>query len=339
MSVPPKPDIRDVARTAGVSVGTVSNVLNRPDLVAAPTRQRVERALADLHYVRNESARQLRRGQSRTVGLIVPDIANPFFTDMARGIEEVTRAADALVIVCNSDNEASNELRYLTMLAEHQVLGVLHVPAGASATAVGRLRERGTRVVLLDHKSRTKNQCSVSVNDVHGGELAVSHLLSAGHRRIGFVGAGSSQARQVLDRLAGARRAMVAAGRDADDLTLLDVPSLNVPGGVAAARALMRLGARRRPTAVACINDLLAIGMLQELIRSGVRVPGDIAIVGYDDIAFASVSAVPLTSIRQPRIQLGRRAAELLLDEAFNPAHEHTREEFEPELILRESSS
>ena len=336
--MPEKPDIRDVARRAGVSVGTVSNVLNRPDLVAATTRARVERALADLHYVRNESARQLRRGQSRTVGLIVPDIANPFFTDMARGIEEVTRAADALVIVCNSNNEASNELRYLRMLAEHQVLGVLHVPAGASATTASRARERTTRVVLLDHKSRTTSQCSVSVNDVHGGELAITHLLKAGHRRVGFVGAGTSRARQVVDRLAGARRAMVAAGRDPDDLVVLDVSSLNVPGGVAAARDLLRLGVRKRPTAVACVNDLLAIGMLQELLRTGAQVPDDVAIVGYDDIAFASVSAVPLTSVRQPRIQLGRRAAELLLDEAFNPQHEHRRDEFEPELIVRESS-
>jgi len=336
--VPEKPDIRDVARRAGVSVGTVSNVLNRPDLVAATTRARVEGALADLHYVRNESARQLRRGQSRTVGLIVPDIANPFFTDVARGIEEVTRAADALVIVCNSDNEASNDLRYLRMLAEHQVLGVLHVPAGASASSTSRARERATRVVLLDHKSRTTGQCSVSVNDVHGGELATTHLLKAGHRRIGFVGAGTSRARQVIDRLAGARRAMVAAGRNPDDLVVLDAPLLNVPGGVAAARDLLRLGVRKRPTAVACVNDLLAIGMLQELLRGGVQVPGDVAIVGYDDIAFAAVSAVPLTSVRQPRIDLGRRAATLLLDEAFNPHHEHRRDEFEPELIVRESS-
>ena len=182
-----RPDIRDVARRAGVSVGTVSNVLNRPDLVAEGTRQRVEDALAKLHYVRNESARQLRRGQSRTIGVIVPDIANPFFTDVARGIEEVSRRADALVIVCNSDNQAANETRYLQMLAEHQVLGVLHVPAGTSSTAISRLRERGTPVVLLDHRGRSRSQCSVSVDDVLGGEIALAHLLARGHRRIAFV--------------------------------------------------------------------------------------------------------------------------------------------------------
>ena len=320
-------------------MGTVSNVLNRPDLVASGTRHRVESALADLQYVRNESARQLRRGQSRTIGLIVPDIANPFFTDVARGIEEVARREDALVIVCNSDNETDNEERYLQMLAEHQVLGVLHVPAGGSSAAITRLRERGTPVVLLDHRGRSRTQCSVSVDDVLGGKLALDHLLSRGHRRIAFVGAGASHAPQVTDRLAGARKSVSEyGGRPAASLTMLDTPSLNVPGGAAAARQLLAIGIRRRPTAVACINDLLAIGMLQELLKAGVKVPEDVAVVGYDDIAFAAVSAVPLTSVRQPRLQLGRRAAELLLDEATNPQHVHARDEFEPELIVRESS-
>ena len=321
-----------------MSVGTVSNVLNRPDLVAAGTRQRVESALADLRYVRNESARQLRRGQSRTIGLIVPDIANPFFTDVARGIEEVARREEALVIMCNSDNDAANELRYVQMLAEHQVLGVLHVPAGGSSTALTRLRERGTPVVLLDHRGRSRSQCSVSVDDVLGGRLALAHLLSRGHRRIAFVGAGASQAPQVVDRLAGARRAMADAGRPAESLTMLATPSLNVPGGAAAARELLGIGVKKRPTAVACVNDLLAIGMLQELLKAGVKVPEEVAVVGYDDIAFAAVSAVPLTSVRQPRLQLGHRAAELLLDEATNPEHAHTRDEFQPELIVRDSS-
>src|SRR6476620_7380028 len=127
--------IRDVADMAGVSVGTVSNVFNRPEVVAASTRQRVEDAVATLKYVRNESARQLRSGQSRTIGLIVPDVANPFFTDVARGVEDVTSAAGVLVIVCNSDSGVEKEQRYLRMLAEHQVRGILHVPAGQNGPA------------------------------------------------------------------------------------------------------------------------------------------------------------------------------------------------------------
>jgi LacI family transcriptional regulator len=272
------------------------------------------------------------------VGLIVPDIANPFFTDVARGIEDVVSASGAMVIVCNSDNDSDKEQRYLTMLAEQQVLGVLHVPLDMPSAALRRLHDRGIPVVLLDYKGRSRQQCSVSVNDVGGGQLAVGHLLESGHRRVAFLGAGGSPLHQVADRLAGATRAMTAAGRSADDLQILPPTTLNVAGGVAAARALLALPRKRRPTAVACVNDLLAIGMLQELVSRGVRVPDDMAIVGYDDIAFAAAVATPLSSVRQPRQQLGRRAAELLIDEASSDDHVHSRLVFEPELIVRESS-
>ena len=318
-------------------MGTVSNVFNRPDRVAAETRRLVDEAVTALRYVRNESARQLRMGQSRTIGLIVPDVANPFFTDVARGVEDVTSEAGVLLIVCNSDGQADKESRYLTMMAEQHVLGVLHVPAGPSTAAVRQLNDRDIPMVLLDYKGSSKRQCSVSVNDVVGGELAIGHLVGTGHRRIAFVGSGHP-ARQVDDRLAGARNALIAAGRSVDELQLLPTPSLNVDGGIAAARSLLALPRSKRPTAVACVNDLLAIGMLQELLRAGARVPDDVALVGYDDITFAGASAVPLSSIRQPRNQLGRRAAELLLDEAANDEHRHARVIFQPELIVRASS-
>ena len=148
-----RPRIGDVARHAGVSVGTVSNVLNRPDLVADATLRRIEEAIDSLNYVRNESARQLRSGQSRTIGLIVPDVANPFFTDVARGVEDVTSAAGVLVIVCNSDSGVEKEQRYLRMLDEHQVLGILHVPAGQNGAPV-RGRDRRVPLVMLDHTAR-----------------------------------------------------------------------------------------------------------------------------------------------------------------------------------------
>jgi LacI family transcriptional regulator len=334
----PPTGIRDVAERAGVSVGTVSNVFNRPDVVAAGTRQRVEEAVAALRYVRNESARQLRMGQSRTVGLIVPDIANPFFTDLARGVEDVTSAGGALVIMCNSDDDSDKEDRYLTMLAEQQVLGVLLVPIASSAAAADRLNERGIPVVLLDYKGRRRHQCSVSVNDKAGGRLAVAHLLDGGHRRVAFVGA-ESKLRQATHRLAGARQALVDAGRSGDELAVLPAPSLNVAGGVAAAAALLSLPKAARPTAVACVNDLLAMGMLQGLLRAGARVPDDVAIIGYDDISFAGAAAVPLSSIRQPRHDLGRRAAELLLEEATSEGHQHNRVVFEPTLVQRDSTS
>ncbi len=252
----------------------------------------------------------------------------------------MTSAAGVLVIVCNSDSGVEKEQRYLRMLAEHRVLGILHVPAGRDGTPTRRRHGRDGRVplVLLDHTGPAKGACSVAVDDVSGGLLAVAHLLASGHRHIGFVGRVAAPPSQVTDRLAGARAALRAAGRPAANLRVLPTTSLTFEGGVDAGRALVAMPASKRPTAVACVNDLLAIGIMQQVLRSGLRVPDDIAIVGYDDIAFASAAAVPLTSVRQPRNLLGRRAAELLLDETTNPDHRHTSVVFQPELIVRDSS-
>jgi LacI family transcriptional regulator len=330
--------IKDVAALAGVSVATVSNVFNRPDVVAEVTRTRVAAAISALGYVRNESARQLRMGQSRTIGLIVPDIANPFFTDVTRGVEDVASGAGGLVIVCNSDDDPDKETSYVTLLAEHQVQGVLLVPVRGSQTATARLRHRGIPVVLLDSSGATDNISSVSVNDFAGGRMAVAHLLTCGHRRVAFLGAGHD-APQALDRLAGAREAFRAAGLSPDNLQLISTRALNVDGGAGAALEIVGQKPRDRPTAVACVNDLLALGLMHALVRNGLRVPDDIAIVGYDDISFAEAAAVPLSSVRQPRQDLGRRAAELLLSEAAGRSTKHHRVVFEPELVVRASTA
>src|SRR6266540_1971107 len=203
--------IRDVAAEAGVSVGTVSNVLNRPELVAPATRARVEQAIAALGFVRNESARQLRAGRSRTLGLLVLDVSNPFFTDVARGVEDAAAAAGLAVILCNSDEKEERERSYLDLLEEHRVHGILITPVKGVSERLRQMQLRGTPVVLLDRWASTRNHCSVSVNDVYGGELAVTHLVERGHRRIAFVG-GPFSIKQVHDRHDGARRALLAAG-------------------------------------------------------------------------------------------------------------------------------
>src|SRR5215470_11428335 len=176
--------IRDVAAVAGVSVGTVSNVLNHPEVVAEPTRSRVQAAIKELGFIRNESARQLRAGRSRTIGLVVLDVANPFFTDVARGVEDAASDAGLAVILCNSDDQRAKEQRYLELLEEHRVQGILITPVAAADEHVARLQRRGTPVVLVDSRSLSRGQCSVSVDDVLGGELAIAHLLQEGHRNI-----------------------------------------------------------------------------------------------------------------------------------------------------------
>src|SRR5205814_4139530 len=322
--------IRDVAAYAGVSVGTVSNVLNRPDVVAEPTRSRVQAAIKQLGFIRNESARQLRAGRSRTIGLVVLDVANPFFTDVARGVEDEASESGLAVILCNSDDQQAKETHYLELLEEHRVQGILITPVSGAYERLARLQRRGTPVVLLDSRSPTRGQCSVSVDDVLGGDIAVTHLLEARHERIAFVG-GPMTMRQVADRREGAIRALERSGLRGDQLQVIETAALNVPAGKLAGAEIAGMPSGRRPTAVFCANDLLALGVLQEMTASRIRVPDSISIVGYDDIDFAAAAAVPLSSVRQPRHQLGRTAAQLLLEEALGGAsHQHRQVVFEP---------
>jgi DNA-binding LacI/PurR family transcriptional regulator len=328
--------IKEVARHAGVSLGTVSNVLNRPDVVSEQTRRRVIAAIEELGYVRNDSARQLRAGRSRTVAIVVLDVANPFFTDVVRGAEEAIEAAGAVLVVCNSGENADRERRHLDLLEEQRVRGVLITPVDSSRDSrLEQLVRRGTPIVLVDHNSGQRDLCSVAVDDVLGGRLAGEHLRQRGHTRLAFVG-GPLSLPQVADR----KRGFTSTASGSQDVHMLLTASLSVAAGRRAGEEIAELPARQRPTGVFCANDLLALGLLQEMTRRGLRVPSDVAIVGYDDIDFAAAAAVPLSSVRQPRAQLGRTAAQLLLEESNEPEHhQHRHVVFKPELVARESTA
>jgi LacI family transcriptional regulator len=326
--------IKDVAARAGVSVGTVSNVLNRPDTVSSATATRVRDAIRDLGFVRNESARQLRAGKSRVVGLLVLDVGNPFFTELARGAEEVLTEAGLAVMLCSSDDDPEKEARYLGLLEEQRVQGLLVSPIDAVDKRLAEIRRRGTPVVMVDRTATSRNQCSAAVDDVQGGRLAAEHLLGQGHRKLAFVG-GPAALQQVADRSRGAHEA-VGSVRGAA-LTVLEPAAMTVAAGRAAAADLLAL--KKRPTAVFCANDLLAIGLQQALLTEGVSIPGDVAVVGYDDVELAAAVSIPLTSVRQPTRRLGRAAAKLLLEESSGEAHRHRHLVFAPELVVRESSA
>lgn len=338
MTTPRSAGVKDVAQAAGVSLGTVSNVLNRPERVSAATRERVEAAMRELGFVRNESARQLRAGSSRTVAYVMLDATNPFFTDVAQGIEDATESHDLSVFLCNSDNRPERERAYLQRLEQQRVQGVLVTPVDAESATLAELPRRGVPVVIVDRTRRTDEFCTVSVDDELGGRLAVEHLLDLGHHRIAYIG-GPEHVGQVRDRRVGAQQAMVAAGKAAEDLVVLTTEALTVAEGLAAGERLAGLPKRSRPTAAFCANDLLALGLLQRAVSLGIHVPGELAIVGYDDIDYAAAAAVPLTSVRQPRRLLGRTAAELLLEEAeHDDDHVHQQVVFTPELVARTST-
>lgn len=329
--------IREVAKRAGVSLGTVSNVLNRPEIVAEETRRRVQLAIEEIGFVRNGSARQLRAGNSQYIGLVMLDVANPFFTEVARGVEDAANEAGYVVILCNSDDSVEKESHYLQVLEEQRARGVLITPVQNDASYLQRFRKRGIAVVLLDRPSKIKDLCSVAVDDVKGGELATSHLLDRGHERIGFVH-GPLSIRQCADRRRGVMRAVRTAGLDPDQVIVdITTSAQNAREGEESVDKLLH--ARIRPTAVFCANDLLALGVMRGLIKHGMSIPKDFALVGYDDVEFASVLSTPLTSIRQPKYELGRTAAEMLIDEAIHPtSHQHKHIVYQPELIVRESS-
>jgi LacI family transcriptional regulator len=330
-----KVTVQQVARRANVSVGTVSNVLNRPQIVAPQTRERVLRVIDELGFVRNESARHLRTGAGRIIGLVILDLSNPFFTDLARGVEERANEAGYSVIVCNSDEDQTKEDAYMRVLEERRVQGMLIVPVAPGSPAVERMRSRGTAVVRVTHRI-TEDECGVGADDLRGGELAMGHLLALGHERVGYI-TSASHVWPTDERREGMLRAARKDGKSDDVLRDISVEHLNVAHGRDAGERI--LGVRPRPTAVVCANDLVALGVLQVLIRHGVRVPEDMAIVGFDDIEFASAAAIPLTSVRLPRRLMGRVATDLLLEEASgDPEHVHRRIVLEPELVVRQST-
>jgi len=329
--------VRDVAEAAGVSVGTVSNVLNRPERVSPETVARVQAAIDQLGFVRNAAARQLRAGRSNSIGLVVLDARNPFFTDVARGAEERAAEHGLTVLMANSDERRERERAHIELFEQHRVFGVLITPVADSLPRLERLRERGIPSVLVDRESRDGSFPSVAVDDVVGGRLAVEHLLATGRRRIAFVG-GPLAIRQVADRLDGAQRAV--AERDDATVEFVGTDALTVVAGREAGRRLLERSPQARPDAVFAANDLLAMGLLQALVMTGdVRVPEDIALIGYDDIDFAAAAVIPLSSVRQPAELIGSTAVDLLMRVAAEDGETNEHVVFQPELVVRASTA
>jgi LacI family transcriptional regulator len=337
MSTTSRPSIQDVARLAGVAVGTVSNVLNNPDRVRGETADKVSRAITQLGFIRNDAARQLKAGKSQTIGLVVLDSTNPFFGELSRGAEDRAMEKGMSLILGNSGNYEAREVKYLSLFEEQRMAGVLLSPAGPTASVISALQNKGLKTVLVDRMADTDLCCSVGVDDIAGGRTAASHLLNLGRKRIAFVG-GPLSIKQVSDRLVGAREASAAV--PGASLKIYESAAMNVLSGRAVGEQIVALPPESRPNAIFAANDLLAVGILQALVfRADIRVPEDIAIIGYDDIDFAEAAIVPLSSIRQPAATIGATAVELLLDEIENPEkHAHRQVMYQPELVIRASS-
>lgn len=327
--------IRDVAASAGVAVGTVSNYLNHPEKVSADKADRIQRAIDALGFVPNRAGRQLRLGRSTLIGYLAPDVSNPHFAEIAEAVERRAEELGLTVFLANSHRSRAREDAYLAAFEEHRVRGMIVSSHDPIDDRLAAARRRGTPSVLAGQMAEAADQPSVSVDDVAGGRLVVEHLIAQGAARIAFVG-GSLEISQVADRLAGARAAVAAV--PGVELEVVETEERTIEGGREAASLMLAREAARRPDAVFAVNDLLALGVLNGLTLGGVAVPTDVAIVGYDDNEFASSSLVPLTSVRAQSGGYGSAVMDLLWEVLEGREVEDPHRVFRPELVVRESS-
>jgi len=337
MTRKPTPSMSDVARLAGVALGTVSNVLNNPEKVSTDTLARVQSAIDELGFVRNRAARSLAAGTSSTIGFVLVDLSNSFFVDMARGAEEVAEEEGMSLLLANSDVLEAKQKRYLNLFDEERVAGILLAPIPGHPDGLQRVRGHGRDVVLLNDSTDAKDICSVVVNNVHGGYLAARHLIELGRRRILFAG-GDDSLVPVRDRRIGVERA-IAETNGAVSLDVIVTDEVQAKHGREVGSVVLSRAAADRPDGIVAAADLLALGILQSLAGSDIRVPEDIAIIGHDNNRAAWDGVIPLSTISQPGHDVGASAAALLIEEIRQPArHVHKKVILEPSLIAREST-
>jgi LacI family transcriptional regulator len=327
--------IGDVAQRARVSKMTVSRVINHAASISPDTRERVERAIAELGYVPNALARSLRFKRTNTIALVLTDITNPFFTTIARGVEDTASQRGLSVIYCNTDESASEEIEHLNVLAQKQTDGVLLVPACLEPDSILFLQERQIPVVVLDRRIPNIQVDTVRCDSEGGAYALVCHLLELGHARVAVL-SGPRTVSTAIDRVAGYRRAMQAAGPGAGEELVLH-GEFNQASGYAMAQQALALNPR--PTALFAANNFIAIGAYRALRDAGLRVPEDISLVTFDDLPAPLVMEPFLTVAGQPAYEMGRQATELLLARLGGEGPAEPQEIVLPiELIVRQSS-
>lgn len=329
------PTIRDVARRAGVAPTTVSRVINNSGYVSQPTRERVEAAVADLGYVPNTLARSLRFKKTNTLALVLPDITNPFWTTLARGVEDAASDRGFNVIFCNTDESEAEQEKYLTILLQKQIDGIVLAPARSTAGPVELVQRQGVPVVVVDRQVPSAQVDVVRGDSERGAYLLVGYLVALGHRRISIL-TGPRGVSTAEDRVAGYQKALAEGGLDIDSDQVLYGEFTQASGYGMTQRVLT---AGLRPTALFAANNFIAIGALRALHDAGLRVPEDITLVSFDDMPQAFVIDPFLTVAAQPAYQMGHQATELLLARLSGSApagHQHVL--LPTETIVRRSS-
>ena len=333
------PTIRDVARAAGVSKSTVSNVMRGADGVAPGTRERVLATAAAVGYRPNALARNLVQRRTTTVGIVVGDLANPIFSELAKLAEQRLSAAGLAAMICNTDGQPASEQEKVEMLLEHRVAGVLMLQYSGEPTTLARLRAAGTEVAIVSQWEGDAD--CVVVDERRGAELAVRHLLELGHRRIAYLSSELVELSTDSARLDGYTRALKQhrVRRQPELVVRLGRPA-NLRSDDRLRAALVDLLRPPRPaTAIFASNDLLAVDVLETVEELGLRVPDDVSVVGFDDIRVAGLSRISLTTVAQPREELARVGIELLLARIENPSGRPRQHLLAPSLVVRGSTA
>jgi LacI family transcriptional regulator len=327
--------IRDVAQHAGVAPITVSRVINRSGYASPETRARVKAAVAELGYVPDRLARSLRSRHTHTLALVITDITNPFFTTVARGVEDTASDAGYTVIFCNTDESEGEEKKYLQVLLQQQVDGILLVPARSTSDSIEMIRKQNTPVVVLDRRlSSGVDVDIVRCDNELGAYQLVRLLIELGHRHIAIL-CGPLGVSTAEDRLAGYRQAMREAGFG-DEVQIIIYGLFNQASGSEMMRQL--LDRNPRPTAVFAANNLIGVGALQAIQQAGLRVPDEVALVSFDDLSPTLLAMSFFTVSAQPAYDMGKRATQLLArltESVTEPCQEIV---LPTELIVRQSS-
>lgn len=328
------PTIYDVAKKAGVSTATVSRVINGTGRVSDATRQRVMAVIAALGYQPNDIARTLTTKQSKMIGLVISDITNPFYPAVARGVQDVCHAAGYNVLLCNTDEKPRLVKQYVLSLCQKQVDGIIlqaFVPEDLEMLNV--IQKAGIETILISYPDDVR-VTAVYTNDTEGAYLATRHLIDIGHERIAFFG-GPITSSITRRRFDGYQRALQEASINLVDRYVF-YGNFNQAGGDQMAHQFLETSPR--PTAIFAANDLIALGAMQLFEQVGIAIPKDVAVVGFDDIDAARLVRPRLTTIANPRYELGQIAAQLLFSRLKDPKQPHRHIILDTRLVLRDSS-
>lgn len=329
------PTLEDVAREAEVSVSTVSRVFNKPEKVRPETRTQVKKAVDTLGYQPSRVARRLRLkdGKASLIGLVIPDIQNPFFADVVRGVEDVTQSHEYALILSNSDENPDKQRLAVDTLKTEDVDGVIVPPVSANDPEVKRLLETDIAVVCVDRRMEGARVDTILSDNRKGAYEAVTHLIEIGHERIGFIG-GVPHISTLTERRQGYERALRDHGLRVDEALIKEGTSRRERGQFFTEELL---ALDRPPTALFTGNNLTTLGALSTLNTQEIKVPEEIALVGYDDVPWAMALNPPPTVVAQPGYEMGSRAAELLFERLDAPDRSPTVVTLQPKLTLRDS--